>query len=291
MTTEAYLMPQTVEQCLKALADYQGKAQIMAGGTDLILALKEKKIDSKVIVDITDISELKVLEISKDTLTIGAGVTHAQVAAHPQIKKVFPALTGACVSVGSPQIRNIATLVGNIVSAQPAADSAIALIALGARVEIVSNLGQRVELVENLYAGIGKSKIDSHRELVTKIVIDLPGQGGGCAFTRIAPREALALPIVNAAAFIMTKNKEITLARIALGPVSAQPFRPQKAEAELVGKKVDDFAVFVEVAHMASMEANPRDSLLRGSGEYRRALVRDLVNRAITEAINNAVGG
>jgi carbon-monoxide dehydrogenase medium subunit len=291
MRTEAYLFPRTIEECLVMLSRYQGEACVMAGGTDFMLGLNEKKFQVKAIVDITMILDLQVLEFTADALIIGAGVTHAQVALHPRIRKCLPVLADACASVGSPQIRNIATLAGNIVSARPAADAAISLVALGAQVEISSPRGKRAELVENLYAGVGKSKIDSTGELLIRIIVPLPGPQGGTAFTRFAPREALALPIVNAAAYVGTDGARIVQARIAIGPVATHPFRPLQAEQNLVGMKTDDYKGLEEVAHTASKEANPRDSLLRGSCEYRRALVKDLVARALLAAVKNAIGG
>lgn len=289
--TEAYLLPSTIEECLAILSRYQGEARVMAGGTDFMLGLKEKNLQVKAIVDITMIPELQVLEFTTDALVIGAGVTHAQVSLYPQIRKCLPVLAGACASVGSPQIRNIATLAGNIVSAQPAADAAISLVALGAQAEVSSPRGNRAELVENLYAGVGKSKIDSTSELLTRIFVPMPGSQGGTAFTRFAAREALALPIVNTAAYVETDGGRIIRARIAIGPVATHPFRPFQAEQTLVGMKMDNYKGLEEVAHTASNEANPRDSLLRGSCEYRRALVKDLVLRTLLAAIKNAIGG
>ncbi|ATW24990.1 FAD binding domain-containing protein [Candidatus Formimonas warabiya] len=291
MSMEAYLTPKTVEECLKMLASYQGEACIIAGGTDVMLSLQEKKLEVKALVDVTEIPELKIWEIKDDTLVLGAAVTHAQVAADPRMNELFPALADACVSVGSPQVRNMGTLSGNVVSAQPAADSAIALIALGASLEIASPEGSRVELVKNLYAGIGKSKVDSRREVITKIMLPLLEKGSSTSFLRIAPREALALPILNCAVCVGSGDGRITQARISMGPVSTQPFCPAKAEASLIGKKLDDGAAWEEAAFMAGQEANPRDSLLRGSAAYRRALVKDLVHRALNAAATNLIGG
>ena len=289
MITEAYLIPETLEQCLEALESYRGEASIIAGGTDFMLALKEKKIAVQAIVDITRIPELLTLEFRGDSFYIGAGVTHGRVAVHERVRKIFPALAESCMSVGSPQIRNIATLLGgNVVSAQPAADSSIALVALGARAQIVSSGGQRTELVENLYAGVGQSKVDPRREVLTGFILPLPVPESGNAFTRFAPREALALPIVSAAACITLAEGCIRQARICIGPVAVHPFRPLQAEQNLLGKRAEDNAALEEAAVIASQEAKPRDSLLRGSGKYRQALVRDLVYRALASAVKKA---
>jgi len=288
MRVEAYHFPQSLEQCLDILGRYNGGASVIAGGTDLMLALKEKKVALEALVDVTRIPEIQAIEFKGDSLIIGAGVTHGMVAGHDRIRNVFPALAEACLSVGSPQIRNMATLAGNVVSAQPAADSAIALIALGAKAEIVSPHGPRTELAEDLYAGVGKSRVDCRREILTRFIVPLPGPHSGNAFTRLAPREALALPIVNAAACIVLEDGSIKAARICIGPVAVHPFRPQQAENSLLGKPAADPAVLEEAALIASREAKPRDSLLRGSGKYRQVLVKDLVRRALEAAVNKA---
>lgn len=287
MNVEKYLMPKSVEQCLELLKKLNGEARIIAGGTDLILELKEKKAPAKLLIDITEIQELKSLQIVSNVLSIGAAITHAQIGSNTWISKNLPVLSNACNSIGSPQIRNIATLVGNIVSAQPAADAAIALIALNSKVEVISNNNKETKSVESLYKGIGKSKIDSSKEIITKILINLQEHGSGSAFMRFSPRNSLSLPIVNVATSIRVINDVIQKARIVMGPVAEYPFRPVKAEEILIGKRIDDTNTFREVAHVVSNEANPRDSIFRGSKEYRRKLIVYLVYNALIQAIEN----
>lgn len=289
MNEKIYLIPKNIEQCLDLLKKYDGEAVIIAGGTDLMLSLKEKKISKKAIIDITEIPELKKLQFTDDTLNIGASITHAQIAKNIWIGDHMQALAEACNSIGSPQIRNIATLVGNIVNAQPAADSAIALVAMDAKVEVISDSRVYLESVENLYKGVGKSKINSCKELVTKIIIDLPVYGSGTAFRRISKREALSLPVLNVSIFITIIKGKVKNVRIAIGPVAKHPFRPVKAEQILIGKQYDDSKAFKEAALMASTEANPRNSIFRGSKEYRSVLIKFLVYDTLKVAIKNAM--
>ncbi|KKM09825.1 hypothetical protein SY88_16665 [Clostridiales bacterium PH28_bin88] len=290
MSVQAYLMPRTTEQCLAELDRYAGEARLIAGGTDLMLWIQRKQYSPAALIDVTGISEFRRLEVTGGELVLGAATTHAQAVVHPRVRELAPALAEACASVGSPQIRNLATVVGNVVSAQPAGDAAVALVALGAQAEIASTAGRRMEAVEALYAGFGQSKIDSSREVVTQLRLTLPGPGSGSAFMRIAPRNALALPVINTAVVVHTAAGKVTAARIAIGPVAARPFRPLQAESVLAGARVDDTDAIEAAALAASREVNPRDSLLRGSAAYRRQLVKVLVGRALRAALQRATG-
>lgn len=291
MSIQDYLIPRTVEECLELLKLHDGGARIIAGGTDLMLWLKRKKFDPKVLIDITEIEKLSLLGVRSGELEIGAADTHARVALHTEVLAMAPVLAEACASVGSPQIRNIATVVGNVVSAQPAADAAVALVALGARAEIISASGNRTEPVEDLYAGVGRCRVDSAREIVGRVFLKIPGPGSGSAFMRFAPRKALSLPVVNVAAVVFTDGGLITEARIAVGPVADRPYRPLRAESFLAGAPVSDETVYYEAAELAGREVNPRDSLLRGSSQYRRQLVKVLVRRALQAAAERAAAG
>lgn len=290
MTIKEYLFPETVEGCLMLLESGGGRYRIIAGGTDLVIWLKKGKYTPEGVVDISRINELKEILFSDGSVRLGAAVTHAEIAASSLLRARLPALAEASGSVGSPQIRNIATVAGNVVSAQPAADAAIALTALGAEMEIVSSSGRRSEPVEKLYAGVGQSRVDSTRELVAGIVIPLAGEGSGSAFMRAAPRSALALPVINSAVCLYTSGGCITGARIAVGPVAARPFRPFPAEEFLVGAALSDAGRLGRAAEIAAELSNPRDSLLRGSAGYRRHLVKIMVNRALVKAAQRAGG-
>jgi carbon-monoxide dehydrogenase medium subunit len=196
----------------------------------------------------------------------------------------------ACGSVGSPQIRNVATLAGNVVNAQPAADSAVALVALGARAEIFSPDGRRLEPVETLYRGLGQSTIDSSREILATLRVPVPGEGEVNVYGRVSPRNSLCLPVVNAAVSLKTGQGKILSGRIAMGPVSDRPFRPARAEAALQGAALDDSEALSEVGRIAGEESNPRDSCLRGCSDYRRQLLRVLVRTLLEDATARAAG-
>lgn len=279
---EQYLFPDTLEDCVKMLSEQNGKARVMAGGTDLVLWARSGQIEQNIMIDISRIEGIDTINTSRqDMIVIGAGATHADVAANVVVKERFSALANGCRSVGSPQIRHIATLGGNIVSAQPAADSVIPMVVLDAKCEIFSSEGSRVESIDNLHVGVGKSRVNPTCEVIARIFLPIPEGRYGTAFTRIAAREAMALPIVNCAVRVLLEGNIITSARIALAPVAVTPFRATRTEEYLVGKDITDDSVAIEAGRVSSEEANPRDSLQRGSGIYRKVLAGDLVTSAL----------
>jgi carbon-monoxide dehydrogenase medium subunit len=195
-------------------------------------------------------------------------------------------LSEAALSIGSPQTRNIGTVVGNVVNAQPAADAAVALVALGAEAEISEGTGSEWRLVEDLYAGVGVSRVKSNEQIVTAIRFRAQYGNQGSAFSRLALREALALPILNTAVKISVgADNTCTGAQIVVAPVAPHPFRCKKAEGFLTGTPLA-MESFVRAAEEAAREANPRDSALRGTAEYRREMVKVLVRRAISKAVD-----
>ena len=281
---EKHLFPKNIKEALSLLEEYKGEARLVSGATDLMLWIREEKVTPSVLVDVSDIPEMRFVSVENGKMTLGAAMTHAEIAANEAVKRIFPALSDGCRSVGSPQIRNIATLAGNIVSAQPAADSVVPMTALGAVCEIVSSDGAHMRPLCELSKTVGESYVDPTKEILTKIEISVPAGKYGTAFKRIAPREAMALPVVNVAVMLeAAEDGTISAARVVASPVAVVPFRAQMAEAHLIAKK-PSAELFAEAAKIAEDEASPRDSLVRGSGAYRKVLVKDLVEQALTEA-------
>lgn len=283
-----YILAKDIKEVLQLLSRYQGQSRIMAGGTDLVLDLQNEKYQADYLIDITRIPELK--EIRKDghTLTVGAAVTHNQAAQSPLIQQYAHALAKASHCVGSHQIRNCSTIGGNIVNAQPAADSAVALAALGAAAKIEQPDQTQVLTMDRLYAGFGKSTVDSTQSLLTYIQIPGAGPGEGSGYARLEQRKALALPMVCAAAFLSLKENTIQYCRIAMAPVGIGPVRAQQAEAFLMGKEPSE-ENFEQAGILALKNAVFRDSLVRGSRHYREEVLPVIVARALSEAYSDAV--
>jgi len=285
-----YLFPASVEEALEMLASYGGQARLVAGGTDLILELQEGRRQVEALVDITRIPGLDAIELDNGMITLGAAVTYRQVIDSPLLQARAAVLVEASRKVGSPQIRNVGTLVGNVVNAMPAADGAIALFALEAELEIASPDGRRWVPIEELYEGPGRSKVDPSREMVTAIRFPALDENQGSAFERLARRKALALPVLNVAVVITLDDGRFRDARIAMGPVAPTPFRARGAEKALRGMPSSSETI-QRAAKVAAGEARPRSSLLRASAAYRKEVLAVLVRRALERALLQAQSG
>jgi len=280
---DAYLFASSVEDALTRLAGL-GDARVIAGGTDLVLQAQRGRCLSRAMVDVTRIPDLGRIEEQDGWIVIGATVTHAQIAASPLIQRAAPVLARACGSVGGPQIRNVATLAGNVVNALPAADGAVALFALDAEVEVATLEGRTWLPIAALYAGVGECVLDPCAQMVTALRFAPLPPGAGSDYQRLARRRALALPILCVAVVATLKEGRCTEARIAVGPVAPTPYRAAVVEEWLVGRAIDEEAI-EEAARFAARDARPRDSVLRGSRAYRTAMVEVLVRRALENAL------
>ena len=283
---EKYFRPQTIPEALKILEEFQGKARLLAGGTDLILQIRSRETQPKALVDITRIPGLDEIKLEDGVITIGALVTHAQIAQSSMIREKATALSEGASKLGSPQIRNLGTVAGNIVSGQPGADTTIPLLALDAKVKIASIKGERAIPLTEFFLDTGKTVVDSTREMVAEIFFSSLAENESSVSLRLARRKALALPILTVSVVVSAdmKQKKFNRIRIALGPVASTPFRPREAEQMLASASIAD-RVIKEAARKAAQEANPRTSLLRGSEAYRREIIANLVERGIRKGL------
>jgi CO/xanthine dehydrogenase FAD-binding subunit len=282
MNWKAYQKPKSIAEALTLLVQAAGRGRVIAGGTDLVLQLRKREHAASLLVDVTGIGDLRGIKEKDGWILIGAAVTHAEVANSSLIRQEARALAEGCAHVGAPQIRNMATLMGNVISAQPAADGAVPLAALGAEIRVVSQAGERWISMEDAYLDVGQSAIDASGEIATEIRFRKPGIGVQTRFFRLSKRKALALPVLNGAVLLLSDpaSKRIRKARIALGPVAAKPLRAIRTEAYLESGEVSPELV-EEAARIAAEEANPRTSLLRGSAPYLKAMVRLFLARTI----------
>lgn len=283
---KGYLRPRALEEALEMLGTARGGARVVAGGTDVIPELRRREMDGTVLVDITGLPDMNFIEERDGRIVLGGGVTHAQVVSSPVIQAGAPLLATAAGWVGSPQIRNVATVAGNLVSGQPAADTSVPLLALDASVVIVSEAGERRVPLSEFFLGVGETVLDSTKEILTRIEFNALGQNGGSSYLRLGKRKALTLPMLVAATIVRTDaaRQRIEKAAIAMGPVAPTPLRLREIEKRLEGAPVS-LDTLDMAADFGSTECSPRDSLLRGSCDYRQEMVKVYIRRGLRRAL------
>jgi carbon-monoxide dehydrogenase medium subunit len=298
-----YHSPATVSEALELLAQYDGRARVIAGGTDLLVDTQADYHEGHrphfdALIDVTKIEGANEIGLEGEQIVIGCGVTHTQIVASRLIQERATALAEASFVVGGPQVRNVATLCGNVAHALPAADGTVALMALDAEAQIAyreslianrntPNLVKEWRPLETLFRGPGKSAVDSTREMITAIRFRALGEGEASAFVRVMRPQGVALPILGMAAVVKCTmwNAQCTMQDVAIsaGPVAPVPFRAQQTEEFLRGKVLED-AVIREAAEILVREAQPRTSAHRATKEYRYELLPTLLEQTLHAA-------
>lgn len=279
------LIPKTLEHALALMTDPGGRP--IAGGTDLIPLMQADKIRPRRVIDLNHLSELRGIRLDGDErVCIGALTTHAQLEASPLLRERATALALAARSVGGVQTRQRGTVGGNLVHASPAADVALALLSLEARVALRSQRGERQLALSRFLTGPGQTARRDD-ELLTEISFALPGPGTGSAFHKLGKRSAMIIAVVSVAVVLKLREGRIDGARIALGSVAPTAIHAPQAEAALLGQPPGE-APFRQAAEMARKEARPIDDF-RATAEYRRRMVAILTRRALQDAAVQAL--
>ncbi len=222
---QEYLQPKSLTEAISALANAPGPALPLAGGTDLILDLDQGRHPPvHTIVDITSVREMTPIETRGSELFIGASVSHTHIVESELIARNAKALVEACELIGGPQVRNIATLGGNVAHALPAADGTIALMALNAQVEVANQKGNRRVPINEMFLGPGKSAL-AQNELLVGFYLPLRSKNQASAFKRVMRPQGVALPIINLAVWLTREQNQIADIRIAVGPGGPKPWR------------------------------------------------------------------
>jgi len=285
---QRYLRPTNVEEALAGLAAAPGPARPLAGGTDLLLDLKQgRQPPVHTLVDLTTIPELTALEIRADTLFIGAAVSLSHMVESNLVQQHAQALAEAGQLVGGPQVRNTATLGGNVVHALPAADGTIALMVLQAQAEIADPQGRRMVPVASLFLGPGKSLINPEHEILVGFHLPVRKAHQASVFRRIMRSQGTALPILNVSVWLERKMECIQDVRIAVGPGGPMPWRAGAAEDSLRGQLYSP-AAFATAREALLKQVGFRTSAQRASAEYRAHLVDNLLNICLETAWNRA---
>ena len=279
MWTE-YITPTSLEETLRLLAEKREKARLVAGATDLMLELERGvRKGIQTVIDITRLPDLDRITIDHDdTIHIGSLVTHNAAASSKLLReRAFP-LVSAAWQVGAPQIRNRATVAGNLVTASPANDTITPLMALGAWVTLASVGGTRRVPLENFYTGVRRTVLQPE-EMLVEIAFPALKIGQCGTFLKLGLRRAQAISLVNAAVVLTIEASRVKFAAITLGAVAPTIIHAPESEAFLVGNDLTD-EVIARAAELAAGASRPIDDL-RGSAAYRKAMVQILVLRAL----------
>jgi carbon-monoxide dehydrogenase medium subunit len=282
-----YHEPRTLSEACEMMAEFRERARLMAGGTDLIVNMKKGVVSPEKVVSLGRIPELAGVESSDGFVGIGACLKVSEVCRSGEGLSDFCALGQAAQGLGSPLIRNLATIGGNLVSARPAADLPPPLMAYDAGVILQSASGKRKVSLQGFFQGPGKTLMEPE-EILTEILIEKPPPRSGAAYWKLGFRKALEICIVSVACFVSleSEGERIDSARIVLGAVAPTPLRAVKAETLLVGEKPDE-ALFFRAGEAAAGESKPITDL-RGSADYRRAMVAVLTERTLRIAFEKA---
>ena len=268
-----YILAASVDEAVRALAEAGGSAKPVAGGTDLLLELQQGRHGPiHTLVDVSAIPDLQRLEVRGGQLFVGAGVPVARIVEHPLTRLHAPAVVEACGLIGGPQVRNTATLGGNVAHALPAADGMIALAAMDAVAEVAGANGIRLVPLLQLFRGLGKNILTENNEILVGFYMPMRQKGNASAFSRIMRPQGVALPILNLAAWLQRSGDRIECIRIAVGPAGPTPQRALEVEEFLSGKPYTPETAAQAVDLMRST-MKFRTSPRRGSAEYRQHLV------------------
>jgi len=276
---EKYHSVSSLSQALELLGTYGAQARIIAGGTDLLLELEHgKRPDVKALIDITRVPGLDDIRQHGDEIRLGALVNHNHIVGSELIRQRALPLAQASWEVGAPQIRNRATVAGNLITASAANDTITPLMALSASVTLASVEGERTVELKDFYTGLRRTVMQPHEMLTSIQFAGLQPHERG-VFLKLGLRRAQAISVVNCAVVLAFEGQVVTRAAIALGSVAPTIVRVPVAEAALVGRTLDD-ATIREVARLAGAAPNPIDDV-RSTAAYRAEMVKVLVARAL----------
>ena len=284
-----YAAPSTVEDAVSILAEHGSDARMLAGGTDLIVQVREDARDTEVFVDAKHIPELMDVSVNSDGgTTLGAAVPCHELYNDAQFTASYPAVVDAARIIGSTGIQGRASVGGNLCNSGPAGDTIPALIVHSAVCNIAGPGGERTVAVEDFCTAPGRNVLDDG-ELLVSLTLPKPPAGSGTHYLRFIPRNEMDIAVVGAGAFLQLDGASITAARVALAAVAPTPLFVQAAGDALVGMTADEdaFAVAADIARDAAV---PIDDM-RGTVAHRKQLSYVLTQRALRGAKARAQGG
>jgi carbon-monoxide dehydrogenase medium subunit len=275
------LTPKTINEAISLVGKYQAKAKVIAGGTDLVIQLKNKLRNPDFLIDLTRIPSLRIIDLDeKRGLKIGALATVRTLETSPLIRSKYPLISQAAGQLGSVAIRNVATIGGNLCNASPSGELSQAMMALSATIRIIGPRGERELPIEDFFQGVGLTAL-ANDEIMAGIEAPILSPNARGAYAKHSPRGSIDLAIVNVGILLTPSDTDQSCrdVRIALGAVASTPMRARKAELLLKGEKISP-RLIERVAEQAADESDPRPDTL-GSVEYKKEMVRVYVARLI----------
>jgi CO/xanthine dehydrogenase FAD-binding subunit len=287
----------SVDEALDLLARYEGRAQVIAGGTDLLLDIQQgNHAPVEALIDITKIHELTAIQMNpateRESLMVGASVTHNAIVTHPVIRTRATCLAESCGVIGGPQVRNVATIGGNVAHALPAADGTLSLVALRARAEVASTDGRTWHDIEELFGGPGQSFVNPARQIITRFEFALSGVREASAFKRIMRPQGVALPILGCAVWVRLDEAgdRFEDVSVCVGPTGPTPKCSESLADALVGQPANEHRI-AKSARLARDMLSARASKYRATAEYRTELIELLVRQSLELAVTRAKTG
>ena len=279
-----YKTPASIQEACDLLWKANGKAKLIAGGTDLVIGLRNGDQNPPLIIDVTRIEELRKIEERNGTISIGAAVTHSEIASSPLITRYAKVLSDAASEIGSPQIRNLGTIGGNIVNASPAADTIPPLMVLNAIGKVVSKEGEKAVPIYQLFKGPYETSLKPY-ELLVKVTFQKLSSAMRGTFIRLARRDAMAIGRMSVAIVLEKekRKKQIKDIRIAAGSVTPTPQRFSEAEDSLRGKLPDEETLRRASLKISEMMINRTG--IRASTPYKRPVIEAVFIRAMRKAL------
>ena len=277
-----YVSPQSVQEACALLVQYGDSARVLAGGSDLLVKMKDGLMKPAYLVSLKNLDSLKAIRYETGTgVIIGARATHNEVMNNRLLQEKYRSVCEAAHSMAADQIRNIGTVGGNLVNAVPSADLPPILIALDARARIVGTSRERTISLEDFFLGPGKTVLEKGEILAEIIIPDQPTTGSN--YIKFGLRRAGALAVAGVASSVTVSDGTCRDVRVVLGAVAPTPMRARQAENVLRGKKISR-ELIDEAGRIAAAESKPISDI-RGSIEYRRNLVNVLTRRSLKAAI------
>jgi CO/xanthine dehydrogenase FAD-binding subunit len=287
MVSVVYEAPESIQDAVSLLANSQLKANVLAGGTDLIIQMQGQN-EERLVVDVKKIPGMMQASISDAGLDLGPSMSCAEFTARDDIKAVFPGLVEAAYLIGSTQVQGRCSVGGNLCNSSPAADTIPALIAIGAQCVITGPGGERTVAAEDFVTGVAKNCMEKG-ELLVNIHVPTPAANTSDAYLRFIPRTEMDIAVAGAGVSITLDDDGVcTAARVAIGAVAITALLVQEAADALIGTKLDDAAL--QAAADAASAASKPITDRRGTVEYRKQVVGVLVKRAAKIAAARAGG-